>query len=130
MTIDSKEYGPKSIAEVSALSVAQCALYLNSLTLGAREEAIAGRVLKEVQARIRFLLDVGLEYLSLARAAGRSPVARRSGSDWRRRSGRVWRVCCTCWTNRRSVFTSATTAASSTLWCVCATWQHADRRRT
>jgi len=70
VTIDSKEYGPKSIAEVSALSVAQCALYLNSLTLGAREEAIAGRVLKEVQARIRFLLDVGLEYLSLARAAG------------------------------------------------------------
>ncbi|MFT3899867.1 MAG: excinuclease ABC subunit UvrA [Gordonia sp. (in: high G+C Gram-positive bacteria)] len=70
VTLDSAEFGPKSIAQVSALSVAQCAEYLDSLTLGAREEAIAGRVLKEVQARIRFLLDVGLEYLSLARAAG------------------------------------------------------------
>lgn len=60
----------KSIAEVCELSISDCADFLNSLTLGSREEAIAGQVLKEVQARLGFLLDVGLEYLSLARAAG------------------------------------------------------------
>ncbi|WP_298445860.1 excinuclease ABC subunit UvrA [Gordonia sp. (in: high G+C Gram-positive bacteria)] len=70
VTLHSPEHGDKSIAEVTALSVAECAEYLDSLALGEREAAIAGRVLKEVQARITFLLDVGLEYLSLARAAG------------------------------------------------------------
>ncbi|WP_405162442.1 excinuclease ABC subunit UvrA [Nocardia sp. NBC_01499] len=59
----------KSIAEVSDLSIGDCANFLNSLTLGEREAAIAGQVLKEVQARLGFLLDVGLEYLSLSRAA-------------------------------------------------------------
>ncbi|MFQ6328500.1 MULTISPECIES: excinuclease ABC subunit UvrA [unclassified Nocardia] len=59
----------KSIADVSELSIADCADFLNSLTLGERETAIAGQVLKEVQARLGFLLDVGLQYLSLSRAA-------------------------------------------------------------
>ncbi len=39
------------------------------MTLGTREQAIAGQVLKEIQSRLGFLLDVGLEYLSLSRAA-------------------------------------------------------------
>ncbi|AEF39949.1 excinuclease ABC subunit UvrA [Hoyosella subflava] len=60
----------RSIAEVCELSISECAQYLNSLELGAREAAIAGRVLREVQARLGFLLDVGLDYLSLDRAAG------------------------------------------------------------
>jgi len=59
----------KSIAEVCALSVADCSQFLNAMQLGKREEMIAGQVLKEVQARLGFLLDVGLEYLSLDRAA-------------------------------------------------------------
>ncbi|MCP2292403.1 excinuclease ABC subunit UvrA [Nocardia amikacinitolerans] len=59
----------KSIAEVSDLSIGDCSKFLNSLTLGEREAAIAGQVLKEVQARLGFLLDVGLEYLTLSRAA-------------------------------------------------------------
>ncbi|WP_406273623.1 excinuclease ABC subunit UvrA [Nocardia sp. NBC_00881] len=59
----------KSIADVSELSIGDCSEFLNSLTLGEREAAIAGQVLKEVQARLGFLLDVGLEYLSLSRAA-------------------------------------------------------------
>ena len=70
VTLDHPEFGPKSIAEVCALSVADCADFLDQLRLDSRQAAIAGRVLKEVQARIRFLLDVGLEYLSLERAAG------------------------------------------------------------
>ncbi|MBF6573615.1 excinuclease ABC subunit UvrA [Nocardia farcinica] len=59
----------KSIAEVSDLSIGDCSAFLNGLTLGEREAAIAGQVLKEVQARLGFLLDVGLEYLTLSRAA-------------------------------------------------------------
>ncbi|AQA23475.1 excinuclease ABC subunit A [Rhodococcus sp. MTM3W5.2] len=70
VTIAAGEHGKKSIADVAELSISDCADFLNSLTLGAREEAIAGQVLKEVQARLGFLLDVGLEYLSLSRAAG------------------------------------------------------------
>ncbi|PYE16031.1 excinuclease ABC subunit A [Williamsia limnetica] len=70
VTLDHPRFGEKSIAEVCALSVSECADYLSDLKLGTREQAIAGRVLKEVQSRITFLLDVGLEYLSLSRAAG------------------------------------------------------------
>ncbi|WP_018179780.1 excinuclease ABC subunit UvrA [Jongsikchunia kroppenstedtii] len=70
VTLDHPSLGPKSISEVCALSVAECAEYLDGLSLSSRQAAIAGRVLKEVQARIRFLLDVGLEYLTLSRAAG------------------------------------------------------------
>ena len=65
----SADGGHKSIAEVCDLSIGECSAFLNSLTLGSREEAIAGSVLKEVQSRLGFLLDVGLEYLTLSRAA-------------------------------------------------------------
>jgi excinuclease ABC subunit A len=70
VTLEHKTYGEKSIADVSAMSVRECADFLNSLKLGRREAMIAGRVLKEIQARLGFLLDVGLDYLSLDRAAG------------------------------------------------------------
>jgi excinuclease ABC subunit A len=63
------ERGAKSIAEVCELSISDCSDFLNGLTLGPRERAIAGQVLKEIQSRLGFLLDVGLEYLSLSRAA-------------------------------------------------------------
>src|SRR3712207_4043023 len=52
------------------MSVADCSEFLDGMVLDARQAAIAGRVLKEVQARLGFLLDVGLHYLSLDRAAG------------------------------------------------------------
>ena len=69
VTITAGNHDSKSIAEVCELSIAECAEFLDTLTLGSREAAIAGQVLKEVQARLGFLLDVGLDYLSLARAA-------------------------------------------------------------
>jgi len=62
--------GKKNIAEVSALSIKEVSEFLNSLKLNARQSAIAGRVLKEVRERLQFLLDVGLDYLSMDRAAG------------------------------------------------------------
>ncbi|MGJ3507297.1 excinuclease ABC subunit UvrA [Enemella sp. A6] len=62
--------GGKNIAEVSNLSIAEAAVFLNQLELSAREAKIAQQVLKEIHARLRFLLDVGLDYLTLSRAAG------------------------------------------------------------
>lgn len=70
VTLAAGDYGSKSIAQVSELSIADCSDFLNALTLGPREQAIAGQVLKEIQSRLSFLLDVGLEYLTLSRAAG------------------------------------------------------------
>jgi excinuclease ABC subunit A len=62
--------GGKSIAEIAALPIGDCAEFLKSLKLSAREKAIADRVLKEVNERLAFLVDVGLSYLSLERSAG------------------------------------------------------------
>jgi len=62
--------GGRSIADVCALPVDECAAFLGSLELGARERQIAAAVLKEINARLGFLLDVGLDYLSLDRASG------------------------------------------------------------
>jgi excinuclease ABC subunit A len=61
--------GGKSIAEVCALSIGEAGAFLGRLMLTQREEMIAVRVLKEVNARLGFLIDVGLDYLSLDRAA-------------------------------------------------------------
>ncbi|MCX7540968.1 excinuclease ABC subunit UvrA [Corynebacterium antarcticum] len=66
----SESHGEQSIAGLTQLSVADAAGFLDTLTLGKREQMIAGAVLREIQARLKFLLDVGLNYLSLNRAAG------------------------------------------------------------
>ncbi|MGH3325106.1 MAG: excinuclease ABC subunit UvrA, partial [Streptomyces sp.] len=60
----------KSIAEISSMSISDCADFLRELTLNDRDKTIAERVLKEVNERLRFLVDVGLDYLTLNRAAG------------------------------------------------------------
>ncbi|MET8850638.1 excinuclease ABC subunit UvrA [Amycolatopsis sp. NPDC004625] len=69
VTLAHKTRGDMSIAEVCALSIAEASQFLDELELGQRESMIAGAVLKEIQARLRFLLDVGLTYLSLDRAS-------------------------------------------------------------
>jgi excinuclease ABC subunit A len=71
--------GGKSIAEVCALSIDDCATFLKQVTLNKREGQIAERVMKEVHARLGFLLDVGLDYLSLDR-----PAATLSGGEAQR----------------------------------------------
>jgi excinuclease ABC subunit A len=71
--------GGKSIAEVCALSIDDCATFLKSVSLNKREAQIAERVMKEVHARLGFLLDVGLDYLSLDR-----PAATLSGGEAQR----------------------------------------------
>ncbi len=62
--------GGLNIAEVANLSIADCQAFMRALTLSEREAAIAERVVKEINERLRFLLDVGLEYLTLSRSAG------------------------------------------------------------
>jgi len=62
--------GGFSIAQVSALSIREAAEFFSSVDFTPRERQIAERVIKEVNARLGFLLDVGLDYLSLDRAAG------------------------------------------------------------
>jgi excinuclease ABC subunit A len=62
--------GGKNIAELSAMSIDAAAVFLGQLELSERERQIAERVLKEINERLRFLLDVGLDYLSLSRPTG------------------------------------------------------------
>jgi excinuclease ABC subunit A len=62
--------GGKSIAEVCHLPINETADFLRELDLSARERQIGERVLKEIQERLNFLLDVGLDYLSLDRPSG------------------------------------------------------------
>ncbi len=62
--------GGKNISEITELSIMDCAEFLKAIKLNKREAQIAERVMKEVHARLGFLLDVGLDYLSLARPAG------------------------------------------------------------
>ena len=59
----------KSINDVCQLSIQDAKVFLDGLTLNRRQAAIAAQVLKEVQLRLGFLVDVGLTYLSLARGA-------------------------------------------------------------
>ena len=60
----------RHIAEVCELSIGEAAKFLAGLELTERERLIAERVTKEVNARLGFLLDVGLDYLTLSRSAG------------------------------------------------------------
>ena len=62
--------GGKNIAEVCALPINETADFLTTLDLTSRERQIGERVLKEIQERLNFLLDVGLDYLSLDRPSG------------------------------------------------------------
>jgi len=71
--------GGRNIAEVASMSIDEAAAFLRRLELSEREQQIAERVLKEINERLRFLLDVGLDYLSLSR-----PTASLSGGEAQR----------------------------------------------
>ena len=60
----------KNIYEITALSITGLQEFLNNLSLTKNEELIGGQILKEIRARVGFLVNVGLGYLSLSRAPG------------------------------------------------------------
>ena len=62
--------GDKNIAEVTSLSIDCLQEFLNNLVLSKTQHIIGNQILKEIKARIQFLMDVGLEYLTLSRATG------------------------------------------------------------
>ena len=62
--------GGKNIYEVTAMSIENLQKFLKDLELTPVQEMIGGQILKEIKSRIGFLMDVGLEYLTLARATG------------------------------------------------------------
>ena len=62
--------GGKNISDVTDLSVAQAKKFFEELKLTGKEAMIADRILKEINARLGFLVDVGLDYLTLSRSAG------------------------------------------------------------
>lgn len=62
--------GGKNIDEVTRMTIRQADDFFTQLTLTPREMKIAAQILKEIHARLHFLLDVGLDYLTLSRSAG------------------------------------------------------------
>lgn len=62
--------GGKNIHEICLMSVRECMAFFHNLELKPRDAAIAAQILKEIRARLKFLMDVGLDYLTLSRAAG------------------------------------------------------------
>ena len=62
--------GDKNIYEITSLSIEKLQEFMEKLTLTKQQELIGKQILKEIRARIRFLMDVGLDYLTLARATG------------------------------------------------------------
>ena len=66
--------GGKNICEVTALTVRDCLQFFKKLVLTPKQQIIANQVLKELMARLQFLNDVGLDYLTLDRSAG-TPVS-------------------------------------------------------
>lgn len=62
--------GDKNIYQVTRMTIAECQEFFSDLQLTPREQTIARQILKEINARLGFLLNVGLDYLTLDRAAG------------------------------------------------------------
>ena len=62
--------GEKNIAELTAMSIVKLYEFLQELSLTEQQKLIGAQILKEIKARIGFLIDVGLDYLTLARATG------------------------------------------------------------
>ncbi len=62
--------GDRNIADLTAMSIERLQMFLDHLELSRQQLLIGGQILKEIKARIQFLMDVGLDYLTLARATG------------------------------------------------------------
>jgi excinuclease ABC subunit A len=113
----------RNIAEVCALPITEAAQFLASLEMSDRERQIGERVLKEIHERLQFLLDVGLDYLTLDRASGSlsGGEAQRIRLATQIGAGLVGVLYVLDEPVDRAC-TSATTIDSSRRCCGCATW--------
>ena len=75
----------KNIYEVTNLSIRDLASFLSNLTLTTTQQLIGEQILKEIRARVQFLIDVGLDYLCLSRATGSFQAVRHSVFVWQHR---------------------------------------------
>lgn len=71
------------------MSIGKLQNFLEELVLGETQMLIGGQILKEIRARIKFLMDVGLDYLTLAALPEHFQAVRRREYVWQRRSDRV-----------------------------------------
>lgn len=94
--------GGKNIYELCELSILDAKEFLDHLSLDSRQAAIAAQVLREVQLRLGFLVDVGLTYLTLSRGAATLSGEKRSASALLPRSAPGSWAFSTSWTNHRS----------------------------
>lgn len=95
--------GGRNIAEVTSLSIEKLQEFLAELELTKTQLMIGGQILKEIRARIQFLMDVGLDYLTLARATATLSGEKPSGSGLPHRSDPVWSASHIYWTSPASV---------------------------
>jgi excinuclease ABC subunit A len=97
-----------NIHDLVELDIRQLRQTINNLSLTDRQQTIGSQILKEVRDRIDFLLNVGLDYLTLDRESQTLSGGRRSASAWPRRSAPSWWACSTYWMNQVLACTSAT----------------------
>jgi excinuclease ABC subunit A len=109
----------KSIIDVTEMTVKQAHEFVSSLNLSGSRQLIASELLKEIRDRLGFLLNVGLDYLSLDRSGptlsgGESQRIRLASQVDRNSPG-----CCIFWMNPASACTSGTTSNCSTPFSTC-----------
>lgn len=96
--------GDKNIYEVTALSIEKLCVFLKDLKLSSQQELIGKQILKEIRARVGFLKEVGLDYLSLSRATATLSGGRHRESVLPHRLVLVWSVLPISWMSRASDF--------------------------
>jgi hypothetical protein len=111
----------ETLPAVTNLPIGDACEYFGELKLTGRRGEIADKILKEIRERLQFLVNVGLDYLSLDRSADTLSGGEAQRSAWPARSAPAWWACCTSSTNRPSACTSATTTACSAPSSTCAT---------
>ncbi len=99
----------RTMDELCGMPLGKLLQEVASWELTERDRKIAGEILREIQNRVQFLVDVGLAYLSLGAAPRPCPTAKPSGFGWPANSGAAYAACSMCSTSQRSGCTRATT---------------------